>query len=94
MRSSFPQGYPDWKKDCLPSHSCRKGNRKNEEFPNFKPISMARLTNQIIFICAFLTKFQPALVPLSKYCGEQDVENYFKQLLDSEPDSDFDTDSD
>jgi hypothetical protein len=28
------------------------------------PISMARLTNQIIFICAFLTNFQSALVPL------------------------------
>lgn len=57
------------------------------------PISMARLTNQIIFICAFLTNFQPALVPLSKYCREQDVEDYFKQLPDSEPDSDSDTDT-
>ena len=55
------------------------------------PISVARLTNQTIFICAFLTNFQPALVPLSKYCGEKDVEEYFNQLPDSEPESDYDT---
>ena len=55
---------------------------------------MARLTNQIIFICAFLTNFQPALVPLSRYSGEQDVEDYFEQLPDSEPDSDTDIESD
>ena len=30
------------------------------------PISMARLTNQIIFVCAFSTNFLPALVPLPK----------------------------
>ena len=27
------------------------------------PISMAQLANQIVFICAFLTNFLPALVP-------------------------------
>ena len=27
------------------------------------PISMARLANQIVCVCAFLSNFQPALVP-------------------------------
>ena len=58
------------------------------------PISMARLTNQIIFICAFLTNFLPALVPLPKNSDEIDVENYFKQLSDSEIDTISDVDSD
>jgi hypothetical protein len=31
---------------------------------------------------------------LSRYSGEQDVEDYFEQLPDSEPDSDIDTDID
>ena len=52
------------------------------------PISMARLTNQIIFICAFLTNFQPALVPLPKNCSESEVEDQF-----SDSDSDIDLDS-
>ena len=55
------------------------------------PISMAR---QIIYICAFLTNFQPALVPLPKYWSEKDVENYFDQISDSESDSDSDIESD
>ena len=58
------------------------------------PISMARLTNQIIFICAFLTNFLPALVPLPNNSDEIDVENYFKQLSDSEIDTISDVDSD
>ncbi len=28
------------------------------------PISLARLTNQIIYVCVFLTNFQPVLIPL------------------------------
>ena len=45
-------------------------------------LSMARITNQIIFVCAFLTNFLPALVPSSKSCQEKDVEEYFKSLSD------------
>lgn len=44
---------------------------------------MARLTNQIIFVCAFLTNFLPALVPMPSPSGE-DVEDYFAHLPDSE----------
>ena len=59
------------------------------------PISMARLANQIVFICAFLTNFLPALVPLPKTSySEDEVEDYFKQLSDSDSDSEFDMDSD
>ena len=55
------------------------------------PISMARLANQIVFICAFLTNFLPALVPLPKTSySEDEVEDYFKQLSDSDSDSEFD----
>ena len=50
------------------------------------PISMARLTNQIVCVCAFLSNFQPALVPLSEHCEESDVDEYF-ELLSSESDS-------
>ena len=58
------------------------------------PISMARLTNQIIYVCAFLTNFQPALVPLPKHCSEKEVQDYFKQLSDCYTDPDADVDSD
>ena len=40
------------------------------------PISMARLANQIIFVCAFLTNFLSALVPIPKNISEDmDVED-------------------
>ena len=58
------------------------------------PISMARLTNQIVHVCAFLTNFQPALVPLPDDSDESDVTRYFDQLSDcdsSESDIDLDT---
>ena len=57
-------------------------------------ISMARLTNQIVHVCAFLTNFQPALVPLPDDSDENDVTRYFDQLSDcdsSESDIDLDT---
>ena len=47
------------------------------------PISMARLTNQIIHVCAFLTNFQPALVPLPNENSVSDIEEYFDLLSDS-----------
>lgn len=56
------------------------------------------IPNQIIFVCAFLTNFQPALVTPPKNLGEDEVNDYFKRLSsDSElSDSDvaFDIDSD
>ena len=41
------------------------------------PLSLAHITNQIVFVCAFLTNFQPALVPLSKEPEDSEVESYF-----------------
>ena len=58
------------------------------------PISMARLTNQIIFICSFLTNFQPALVPIPKSLSDDEVEEYYRQLSASDSDPDCDIDSD
>ena len=51
------------------------------------PLSMARLTNQIVCVCAFLSNFQPALVPLPQECLESDVENYFEQLSECDSSS-------
>ena len=52
------------------------------------PVSLARLTNQIVFICAFLTNFQPVLIPIPDEPDDSDVESYFKQLSDLDDDSD------
>lgn len=57
------------------------------------PISMARLTNQIVCVCAFLSNFHPALVPPPQH-EESDVQQYFEQLSDcdsSSEDSDTST---
>lgn len=60
------------------------------------PLSMARITNQIVCVCAFLANFQPTLVPPPTDCDESDiqVDEYFQQLSDCDSDSDNDTDSD
>ena len=61
------------------------------------PLSMAHITNQIVFVCAF-SNFQPALVPLPKEPEDSDVETYFEQLSDCDSDksehSDLDSDVD
>ena len=46
------------------------------------PISMARLTNQFVSVCAFLSNFHPALVPLPPSCEDSDMEQYFMQVSD------------
>ena len=52
-------------------------------------------TNESNYIClCILTNFLPAFVPLPKNSDEIDVQNYFKQLSDSEIDTDSDVDSD
>lgn len=58
------------------------------------PISMARLTNQIVFVCAFLTNFQPALVPHVEDLGDTTVKKYFEQLTDEDDSSTEDSDTD
>ena len=48
------------------------------------PISLARLANQIVCICGYLTNFQPALVPLPTNLDDAEIEDYFKSLPDSD----------
>ena len=54
------------------------------------PISMIRLANNIVSVCAWLTNFQPALIPLPGDSSVADVDQYFLTLEDS---SDYDADS-
>ena len=47
-----------------------------------------------MYVCAFLTNFQPALVPLSTESSESEVEKYFEQLSDCDSDPVIDSDTD
>ena len=44
------------------------------------PISLARLTNHIVCVCAFLTNFGPALVSSPEMTSEDDVDAYFNEI--------------
>ena len=44
------------------------------------PLSMSRLANQIVCVCAWLTNFHPALLPPPIANSETDVEDYFQSL--------------
>ena len=49
------------------------------------PLSMARLSNQIVCICALLSNSHPALVPQPpEVSSEANVDKYFEGLSDSE----------
>ena len=48
------------------------------------PISLARLTDHIISVCAFLTNFGPPLVPTPTNLSEDKVDKYFDDLSDTE----------
>ena len=53
------------------------------------PITMIRIADQIFSVCAWLTNFQPVLIPLpSDESAEQDVERYLQSMED-----DYDADS-
>jgi hypothetical protein len=53
------------------------------------PNSLMRVSNQIISVCAWLTNFQPILIPPpSELCSDNDVDSYFLQ-----EESDYDPDS-
>ena len=53
------------------------------------PITMIRIANQIVSVCAWLTNFQPALIPLPSDSGmEDEVDNYFQSMEDSDYDAD------
>ena len=45
---------------------------------------MACIINQIVCVYAFLSNFQPALVPPPELLSESDVEDYLNKLSDSD----------
>ena len=53
------------------------------------PISLARLTNQIVYVCAFLANTHPALVSL-----EVTLEGSFEEFIDTFSDSECSDESD
>lgn len=55
------------------------------------PITLARLTNQIVHVCAYLANFHPGLVPPPDVTSD-DVEAYFETFGGSESD-DYDSDT-
>ena len=71
--------------------------RANGRIKNFRilkdsfPISMARLANQIVCVCGWLTNFYPALVPAPDESAleETEVDDYFN-AFDSESESSSD----
>ena len=61
------------------------------------PISMARLANQIVCVCAYLSNFKPVLVPpesTTQTENDPDVEDYFEELSDLDSTGDECIDSD
>ena len=52
------------------------------------PITMIRLANQIVSVCAWLTNFQPALIPLPGDYSDEEVDRYFQSLQDCDYDAD------
>ena len=54
---------------------------------------MARLSNQIVYVCAFLSNFQPALVPQPRDETGGDPDDYFRSLR-SDSDTDWSSSSD
>ena len=58
------------------------------------PVSMIRLADMVVSVCAWLTNFEPVLVPPPVDDHEEDkVDQYFKSVLDSESESKYDADT-
>ncbi len=58
------------------------------------PITLAGISNQIVCVSAYLSNFQPALVPPPKFAGESEVDKYFQSLGDCSNGSELDYDGD
>ena len=59
------------------------------------PITLSRLSNQIVSVCAYLSNFKPVLVPAEvQSIMETDVEEYFDELQTDSDTSSEDTDMD
>ena len=58
------------------------------------PVSMIHLADMVVSVCAWLTNFEPVLVPPPVDDHEEDkVDQYFKSVLDSESESEYDADT-
>ena len=60
------------------------------------PITLARLSNQIVFVCAYLSNFKPVLVPSSATTltdTTEDMDKYFEDLSDTSEDEISETDN-
>ena len=56
------------------------------------PLSMVRLLNQVVCVCAWLTNFHPVLISPPVEPSDSDVEEYLHSLEDSDSDySGFDS---
>ena len=55
------------------------------------PLSLSRITNQIVCVCSFLSNFHPALVPSPHVVLDSDTEDSLEEHTDSEDNSDLDT---
>ena len=55
------------------------------------PLSMIRLANQIVCVCAWLSNFQPALIPAPTELSETEVDEYFQAFDDTDSTSDSDS---
>ena len=53
-------------------------------------ITMSRIANQIVSVCAWLTNFQPALIPIPSDDNDdsESIEQYFESLYSSDYDAD------
>ena len=58
------------------------------------PLSLARLANQIVCVCAWLTNFQTVLVPTTENPSEDNVDEYLEHTFESDYDADDGCDSD
>ena len=59
------------------------------------PISLARISNQIVFVCAFLTNFKPVLVPSRINQSTNEVDKYFEDIDSDESKEEYsDSDND
>ena len=43
----------------------------------------------MVSVCTWLSKFEPVLVPPSDDCEEDEVDQYFKYILESESDVEY-----
>ena len=58
------------------------------------PVSVIRLADMVVSVCAWLTNFESVLVPPPVDNHEEEtVDQYFKSVLDSESECDYNADS-